>query len=128
MSQSWGTRKRPIGIAIIALLLLLKVLQQVLVYVAPASFGYPTGIVQSAILGFRFDLWFAILTALLSLTAAIGLWRLYQWAWYLTMVIMVIGCGFAVVDQLWVLAILQLGVVIYMMRSKITAVFGLGGF
>ncbi|MBA3945428.1 MAG: hypothetical protein H0X37_12785 [Herpetosiphonaceae bacterium] len=128
MSQSWGKATRPIGIVIIALLLLLKVLQQILVYLAPARFGYPTGIVQSAILGFRFDLWFAILTALLSLAAAIGLWRLYQWAWYLTMLIMVIGCGFSTVDQQWLLAIIQLAVVVYMMRSKITAVFGLGGF
>lgn len=128
MNSSWGTIKRPLGIMVIALLLLLKAVQQLLFYLAPARFGYPTGIVQSAILGFRFDLWFAVLTVLLSLAAAWGLWRLHQWAWYLTMLLMIVGCGFSVVDQQWLPAIIQFVVVVYLMRSKVTAAYGLGGF
>ena len=83
--QNVSTTRRPLGITIIAILLLISAVIEIIGGLSSA-FGYPmTGTVSDFLLG-----WFPLILGIIELILAWGLWTLKSWAYWGTLVVEIV--------------------------------------
>ena len=79
------TRKRPLGITIIAILLLISAVIEIIGGISSVIGSPPTGSLSDVLLG-----WFPLVLGVIELVLAWGLWTLKPWAYWGTLVVEIV--------------------------------------
>ena len=79
------TRKRPLGITIIAILLLISAVIEIIGGISSVIGSPPTGSLSDVLLG-----WFPLVLGIIELVLAWGLWTLKPWAYWGTLVVEIV--------------------------------------
>lgn len=81
-----ATRKRPLGITIIAILLFISALIEIIGGISSVVGNTPTGTISDVLLG-----WFPLVMGVIELVMAWGLWTIKPWAYWGTLAVEVIN-------------------------------------
>ena len=79
------TRKRPLGITIIAILLLISAVIEIIGGISSVIGTTPAGTLSDVLLG-----WFPLVLGVIELVLAWGLWTLKPWAYWGTLVVEIV--------------------------------------
>jgi len=79
------TRKRPLGITIIAILLFISAVIELFGGISSVLGSPPTGTISDVLLG-----WFPLVMGVIELVLAWGLWTLKPWAYWGTLVVEIV--------------------------------------
>ena len=81
-----ATRKRPLGITIIAILLFISAIIEIIGGISSVIGNTPTGTISDVLLG-----WFPLVIGIIALILAWGLWTLKPWAYWGTLVLEILN-------------------------------------